>query len=165
LSYCCFSVHKTQVLRMTIWILFFSCLNLPVTICGLAKVAIFTTNVDAENWTFCNHKCVCGVRNRHFCQTAVRCWRSGSCCSVIHCLQCLGAVAWWLFWIFFALVNALEKNTNVPPNALAMLSYILFSSLCHLEFLKICLFGLVFQVLKLPLLSSEMACKLYHSRV
>jgi hypothetical protein len=30
-----------------------------------------------------------------------------------------GALAWWLFWIFLALVCALKKNTNVPPNALA----------------------------------------------
>jgi hypothetical protein len=38
---------------------------------GLAKVAIFTTNVDAENQTLINHKCVCGALNRHFCQTRV----------------------------------------------------------------------------------------------
>jgi len=38
---------------------------------GLAKVAIFTTNVDAENQTLINHKCVCGALNRHFCQTHV----------------------------------------------------------------------------------------------
>jgi hypothetical protein len=33
------------------------------------------------------------------------------------------------------------------------------------EFLKIYLFGLAFQVLKLLLLSNVMACKLFHSRV
>jgi hypothetical protein len=38
---------------------------------GLAKVAIFTTNVDAENQCLINHKCVCGALNRHFCQTRV----------------------------------------------------------------------------------------------
>jgi hypothetical protein len=37
----------------------------------LAKVAIFTTNVDAENQTLINHKSVCGALNRHFCQTRV----------------------------------------------------------------------------------------------
>ena len=42
-----------------------------LTFSGLAKVAIFTTNVDAENQTLINHKCVCGVLNRHFCQTRV----------------------------------------------------------------------------------------------
>ena len=47
-----------------------------LTVSGLAKVAIFTTNVDAENQTLINHKCVCGALNRHFCQTAVTCWRS-----------------------------------------------------------------------------------------
>jgi hypothetical protein len=33
---------------------------------GLAKVAIFTTNVDAEDQTLINHKCVCGALNRQF---------------------------------------------------------------------------------------------------
>ena len=34
-------------------------------------MAIFTTNVDAENQCLINHKCVCGALNRHFCQAAV----------------------------------------------------------------------------------------------
>ena len=42
-----------------------------LTVSGLAKVAIFTTNFDAENQTLINHKCVCGALNRHFCQTRV----------------------------------------------------------------------------------------------
>ena len=42
-----------------------------LTFSGLAKVAIFTTNVDAENQTLINYKCVCGALNRHFCQTRV----------------------------------------------------------------------------------------------
>jgi NADPH-dependent 7-cyano-7-deazaguanine reductase QueF-like protein len=42
-----------------------------LTVSGLAKVAIFTTNVDAENQTLINHKCVCEALNRHFCQTLV----------------------------------------------------------------------------------------------
>ncbi len=46
-------------------------LLLLITFSGLAKVAIFTTNVDAENQTLINHKCVCGALNRHFCQTRV----------------------------------------------------------------------------------------------
>jgi hypothetical protein len=41
---------------------------------GLAKVAIFTTNVDAENQTLINHKSVCGALKRHFCQTRVKGW-------------------------------------------------------------------------------------------
>jgi hypothetical protein len=48
-------------------------LRLPVTVRGFAMVAIFTTNVDAENQTLINHKTVCGALNRHFCQTAVSC--------------------------------------------------------------------------------------------
>jgi hypothetical protein len=48
--------------------------NLPITVSGLAKVAIFTTNVDAENQTLINHKSVCGALKRHFCQTRVKGW-------------------------------------------------------------------------------------------
>jgi len=33
---------------------------------GLAKVAIYTTNVDAEKQTLINHKCLCGALNRQF---------------------------------------------------------------------------------------------------
>jgi len=50
--------------------------NLPITVSGLAKVAIFTTNVDAEKQTLINHKCDCGALKRHFCQTRVSGWRS-----------------------------------------------------------------------------------------
>jgi hypothetical protein len=46
-------------------------LSCRITVSGLAKVAIFTTNVDAENQSLINHKCVCGALNRHFCQTRV----------------------------------------------------------------------------------------------
>jgi hypothetical protein len=53
------------------------CQKLLLTFSGLAKVAIFTTNVDSENQTLINHKCVCGALNRHFCQTRVIGWRSG----------------------------------------------------------------------------------------
>jgi|GEM_PF-4455565 len=42
-----------------------------ITVWRLAKVAIFTTNVDAENEYLINHKTVCGALNRHFCQTPV----------------------------------------------------------------------------------------------
>ena len=43
---------------------------------SLAKMAIFTTNVDAENQILINHKCVCGALNRHFLVGAVIGWRS-----------------------------------------------------------------------------------------
>ncbi|MFN5492636.1 MAG: hypothetical protein ACK5AQ_00060 [Bacteroidota bacterium] len=36
------------------------------TFSGLAKVAIFTTNVDAENQTLINHKCVYGALTATF---------------------------------------------------------------------------------------------------
>src|SRR5690554_3580053 len=47
------------------------------TFCSYKKLAIFTTNVDAEKQTLINHKCVCVALNRHFCQTDVSC--SGFC--------------------------------------------------------------------------------------
>jgi hypothetical protein len=37
-------------------------------------LAIFTTNVDAENQILINHKCVCGVLNRQFLVGAVMGW-------------------------------------------------------------------------------------------
>ena len=49
----------------------FLLMSYTTTFSGLAKVAIFTTNVDAVNHTLINHKCVCGALNRHFCQTRV----------------------------------------------------------------------------------------------
>jgi hypothetical protein len=72
------------------------------------KVAIFTTNVDAENQTLINHKCVCGVLNRHFCQTRVIGWRSclswvttismSSVCVICRVLFCLACVSGVLFF-------------------------------------------------------------------
>src|SRR5690554_1244437 len=44
---------------------------LGITFGSYPKVAIFSTNVDAENQTLINHKCVCGALNHHFCQTPV----------------------------------------------------------------------------------------------
>uniref|UniRef100_UPI004048E1DA hypothetical protein n=1 Tax=Algoriphagus sp. TaxID=1872435 RepID=UPI004048E1DA len=40
-------------------------LPLPLTFFGLAMWRKFSTNVDAENQTLFNHKCVCGELNRH----------------------------------------------------------------------------------------------------
>jgi hypothetical protein len=57
-----------------------------LTVSGLAKVAIFTTNVDAENQCLFNHKCVCGALNRHFCQTRVSGSLFISVCPVKHFL-------------------------------------------------------------------------------
>jgi len=45
--------------------------NWQLTFSGLAKVSIFTTNVNTENQCLFKHKCVCGALNRHFCQTRV----------------------------------------------------------------------------------------------
>jgi hypothetical protein len=44
----------------------------------LAKVAIYTTNVDAEKQTLINHKCLCGALNRQFLIGAVLNETSGS---------------------------------------------------------------------------------------
>jgi len=46
-------------------------LRLNLTFWGLAKVAIFTTNFDAENELLSNHKCVFGALNRQFLVGAV----------------------------------------------------------------------------------------------
>ena len=59
--------HKQKLLYIILAI-YFIC-----TVGGLAKVAIFTTNFDAENQTSINHKCVCGELNCHYCKTAVSC--------------------------------------------------------------------------------------------
>ena len=58
---------------------------LLLTVSGLAKVAIFTTNVDAENQTLINHKCGCGALNRHFCQTRVT---TSASLSAVVCMSC-----------------------------------------------------------------------------
>jgi hypothetical protein len=49
-------------LKLNVEVRFFHSL----TVSGLAKVAIYTTNVDAEKQTLINHKCVCGALNRQF---------------------------------------------------------------------------------------------------
>ena len=85
-----------------------------LTFSGLAKVAIFTTNVDAENQTLINHKCVCGALNRHFCQTRVISCPSDrpKLCPSKFALNC-GTV--WVRWLalsfaFFGLVCAVAKK-------------------------------------------------------
>jgi hypothetical protein len=42
-----------------------------ITVCSYKKLAIFTTNVDAENKCLINHKTVCGALNRQFLVGAV----------------------------------------------------------------------------------------------
>jgi hypothetical protein len=92
-----------------------------MTFSGLAKVSIFKTNVDAENQTLINHKAVFGTRNPAFWVGAVTSSAFSSVVAVfVHFTAVFGALALWLFWIFLALVCALEKNTNVPPKALAI---------------------------------------------
>ena len=90
-----------------------SVLPLNITFSGLAKVAIFTTNVDAENQTLINHKCVCGALSRHFCQTRVI--ASGSCppslktiVSIEFLCHCRAGCA--LRFLFF---KALEKKNEI----------------------------------------------------
>jgi membrane-associated phospholipid phosphatase len=45
--------------------------ELTLTFRSYKKLAIFTTNVDAENQTLINHKCVFGAMNRQFLVGAV----------------------------------------------------------------------------------------------
>jgi hypothetical protein len=49
-------------------------LPLPLTVCSYKKLAIFTTNVHAENQCLINHKTVCGALNRQFLVAAVMGW-------------------------------------------------------------------------------------------
>jgi hypothetical protein len=65
---------------------------LAANVSGLAKVAIFTTKVDAENQTLFNHKCVCGALNPLFCKTAFTSWPSVHC----HC-QALSSIGFRCF--------------------------------------------------------------------
>jgi hypothetical protein len=51
-------------------------LKLQATVCGLAKVAIFTTNVDTKHTLQIYEKLSYEALNRHFCQTAVISWPS-----------------------------------------------------------------------------------------
>jgi len=46
-------------------------IGLHITFCSYKKLAIFTTNADAENQCLINHKCVCGALNRQFLVGAV----------------------------------------------------------------------------------------------
>ena len=89
-------------------------LRLHLTFSGLAKVAIFTTNVDAENQTLINHKCVCGALNRHFCQTRVTSCPSfcPKLCSSKFALYCCIVWVRWLAlsFAFFGLVSAAAKK-------------------------------------------------------
>ncbi|MCG9880128.1 MAG: hypothetical protein MH472_05965 [Bacteroidia bacterium] len=98
-----------------------------LTVSGLAKVAIFTTNVDAENQTLINHKCVCGALNRHFCQTRVSTSPFFS-VVVVH-YHFVSVLMRWLGGSFakFSFGVGLCDFANVPPKALANSDYFLFS--------------------------------------
>jgi hypothetical protein len=93
---------------------------MQLTVSGLVKLAIFTTNVDAENQTLINHKCVCGALNRHFCQTRVMpslffLGRAVPIHSCIVLVRLLGSS-----FAFFCLACVLAKNANVLPIGLAV---------------------------------------------
>jgi hypothetical protein len=104
-----------------------------VTVSGLAKVATFTTNVDAENQTLINHKCACGALNRHFCQTRV----TGSCFFYVVFVRChfVSVLVRWLGGSFAKLGFSLGLCgfANVPPKAWAILLriYSLFFLVSH----------------------------------
>jgi len=58
------------VLVIFIYIVF----KLAHNVFGLGEVGDFTANIDAENQTLINHKCVCGALNRQFLVGAVMGW-------------------------------------------------------------------------------------------
>jgi len=97
-------------------------LKCRITVGGLAKVAIFPTNVDAENQCLINNKTFCGALNRHFYQTAVMLSLFFFCRGlIVDCLLswCVSLVALLDFLTFNCV---LAKNANVLPNALAILN-------------------------------------------
>ena len=51
-----------------------------ITVGGLAKVAIFSTNLLTKHAFQIYEKLSYEARNRHFCQTAVMCW------AFVHCI-------------------------------------------------------------------------------
>ena len=95
-------------------------LGLQVTVCGLAKVAIFSTNFQRSTKAYMRTKLSYEALNRHFCQTAVTCWRSVCRCSIVHCLRCLWCVGLVALLYFLALICVSAKNANVLPNAMAL---------------------------------------------
>jgi len=72
--------------------------------CGLAKVAIFTTNVDAENQILTNHKCVCGALDRQFFVGAVMCGSSFT----------RPSLRYFLVWFYTSLSLLLSKERQFP---------------------------------------------------
>jgi hypothetical protein len=104
--------------------------KLRLTVSGLAMVAIFTINVDAENLTLINHKCVCGALNRHFCQTRVTCWPSVH--RVILCRVCR-AVCRCIFNFFEALGYFFKNNFVCVGKASSFAIFSLCVGLCELQ--------------------------------
>lgn len=129
-------------------------MGLQPTFSGLAKVANFTTNVDAENQTLINQKCVCGALNRHFCQTRVI--ASGICplclqTIVVVELSCHLVSAVGCFFYFFRSVGNLLKTiflwvgfTSSIKNFGRALTCAVFNCACKMRWLYF-LSDIVFQ--------------------
>jgi hypothetical protein len=122
-----------------------------VTFSGLAKVAIFTTNVDAENECLINHKCVCGVLNRHFCQTRVTCWPSVHRVAVrlvniellCHSLLCFSGRVSVYFYLFLSVGNFLKTVFLCVGKAS---SFAIFGLCVGLSELQMCLLSIYCKV-------------------
>jgi hypothetical protein len=83
---------------------------LRLTFCSYKKLAIFTTNVDAESQTLINHKCVCGALNRQFLVGAVTCCAI-FCLAVQQVFFCRTVTARKTSNKFFATINAIHSVT------------------------------------------------------
>jgi hypothetical protein len=110
-----------------------------ITFCSLFfPVANFTTNVDAENQTLINHKCVCGALNRHFCQTRVMgsgSFRSKVCRAkfALSPCGCLLALLLFLSWVQALAKKQMCLQMRWLIYALILMSYLLskkVSSIC-----------------------------------
>jgi len=113
-----------------------------LTVSGLAKVAIFTTNVDSENQTLINHKCVCGALNRHFCQTRVI--RCPSCLSwvTVNSLLLFCRLIWVKLFTSVAIVlRVLFVRSTCPFIRVLLVRLVLLwcDFLCHFIDFNLCL--------------------------
>ena len=98
---------------------------MPLSVSGLAKVAIFTTNIDPENQCLINHKCVCGELNRYFCQTCVWCRRSCqtkdimklSCHLIVFDVGVNSFVWWCLLGQFYKIIQLCKISSSITKSS------------------------------------------------
>jgi hypothetical protein len=109
-------------------------IQIKSTVSGMAKVAIFTTNVDAENKTLTNHKCVRGTLNRHFCQAVLAVVVLLGQSAVVSSLHCPRALACSSFHFFARLCSFGKMQVYYQTRWLFHFSYELVPSFFVFKF-------------------------------